>query len=80
MQEKEVKGKVIQILTEQLDIERDKCRGEARLIEDLGADDLDVVEIMMDLESEFGIEIEYEDAEEFKTVADVVKYMVGVVE
>lgn len=67
--------KVKGIVKEQLDVEEDKITPTANFIEDLGADSLDTVELVMALEEEFGVEIPDEDAENIKTVEDVVKYI-----
>jgi acyl carrier protein len=66
---------VKKIVQEQLDVEEDKITPDANFIEDLGADSLDTVELVMALEEEFGVEIPDEDAENIKTVEDVVKYI-----
>ena len=67
--------KVKSILAAQLDIEEDKITETTDIAEDLGADSLDVVELMMSIEEEFGIEIADEDARSFKPVSDVVSYI-----
>lgn len=67
--------KVKEILCEQLDVEEDKVTTEASIVEDLGADSLDVVDLVMSLEEEFDIEIPDEDVENIKTVGDMVKYI-----
>ncbi len=64
-----------EILAEQFDVEEDKITEETTLQEDLGADSLDVVEIIMSIEDEFQIEIPDEDAENIKTVGDIVSYI-----
>lgn len=69
--------KVKEMLCEQLDVEEDKVTPEASIIEDLGADSLDVVDMVMSLEEEFDVEIPDEDVEGMKTVGDVVKYIEG---
>jgi len=63
---------VQRLLVEGLSVEESKVTPEASLQEDLGADSLDAVELIMTLEEQFGIEIEAEQAEGLKTVADVV--------
>lgn len=70
-----VLDKVKSILASQLDIEENKITAATDIAEDLGADSLDVVELMMSIEEEFGIEIADEDARSFKTVSDVVSYI-----
>ncbi|MFT8887884.1 MAG: acyl carrier protein [Ethanoligenens sp.] len=67
--------KVKETLCEQLDVEEDKVTLEASIIDDLGADSLDVVDLIMSLEEEFEIEIPDEDVEHMKTVGDIVKYV-----
>ena len=63
------------ILVAQLDLDADKVTGEAGIAEDLGADSLDVVELLMAIEDEFGVEIPDEEIENIKTVDDLVKYI-----
>jgi acyl carrier protein len=67
--------KVKKIVEEQLDVEEDKITLKANFIDDLGADSLDTVELVMALEEEFEVEIPDEDAENIKTVQDVVNYI-----
>ena len=67
--------KVKEILSKQLEISVDEIQIENSLQEDLGADSLDVVEIVMALEDEFSIEIADEDTAKIKTVDDIVKYI-----
>lgn len=66
---------VAEILVDQLDVEKDKVTMEASIIDDLGADSLDVVDLIMSLEEEFGIEIPDDQVENMKTVGDIVKYI-----
>lgn len=65
--------KVKEIIVDQLDVEEDKVTLEASITEDLGADSLDVVDLVMSFEDEFGIEIPDEEVENVKTVGDIVK-------
>lgn len=65
--------KVRSIICDQLDLEEEKVTLEAAIIDDLGADSLDVVDLVMSFEEEFDIEIPDEMVEEIKTVGDVVK-------
>lgn len=65
--------KVKQLIASQLGISEDKITPDARLIEDLGADSLDTVEMLMTLEDEFGVSIPDEDAVKLKTVASIVE-------
>ncbi len=67
--------KVKKIIVDQLGIEEDKVKEESSFIDDLGADSLDIVELIMAFEEEFDIEIADEDAEKIKTVADVIHYL-----
>ena len=65
--------KIKTLLANQLGIKEDKIKLESKVLEDLGADSLDVVELLMTLEDEFGVEVGEEDAVKLKTVADIVK-------
>lgn len=67
--------KVRDIVIEQLGVEADEVTLESTFIDDLGADSLDIVELIMAFEEEFGIEIPDEAAEKIKTVQDVVTYI-----
>ena len=67
--------KVRDIVVEQLGVEADEVTIESTFIDDLGADSLDIVELIMAFEEEFGIEIPDEAAEKIKTVKDVVTYI-----
>lgn len=67
--------KVKEIIVEQLGVTPDEVTNEASFVEDLGADSLDTVELVMAFEEEFGIEISDEDAEKIKTVQDAVSYI-----
>jgi acyl carrier protein len=58
-----------------LGVERDKLTDDANFIEDLGADSLDIVELVMEFEKEFNIDIPDEDAEKLKTVGDAMAYL-----
>ena len=70
-----VEEKVKNIIVEQLGVEPDQVKPEAQFVNDLGADSLDTVELIMALEEEYDIEIPDEDAEKFQTVEDLVKYV-----
>ncbi len=63
------------VVVEQLSVDANEVKQESRFIEDLNADSLDVVELVMALEEKFSIEIPDEDAEKIKTVKDVVDYI-----
>lgn len=67
--------KVQEIVAEKLGIEKSKITMEASFIDDLGADSLDTVELIMKMEEDFGIEIPDEEAEKLKTVGSVVEYL-----
>jgi acyl carrier protein len=68
-------SKIKNIVVEQLGVEADKVKAEASFIDDLGADSLDIVELVMAMEEEFDMEIPDEAAEKLRTVGDVVKYL-----
>lgn len=68
-------NEVAEILVDQLDVEKDKVTMESSIIDDLGADSLDVVDLIMSLEEEFGVEIPDDQVENMKTVGDIVKYI-----
>jgi acyl carrier protein len=70
-----VEEKVKSIIAEQLGIKSEEITPTASFIDDLGADSLDTVELVMALEEEFGIEIPDEDAEKMTTVGDAIKYI-----
>jgi len=70
-----VEQKVKKIIVEQLGVEESQVQPEAKFIEDLGADSLDTVELVMALEEEFGLEIPDEQAEKILTVGDAVQYI-----
>lgn len=67
--------KVKQVIAEQLGVDESAVTMEASFVEDLGADSLDIVELIMGLESEFDIEIPDEDAEKISTVGDAYNYI-----
>jgi acyl carrier protein len=70
-----VQPKVKEVIVEQLGVDPERVKMEASFIDDLGADSLDIVELVMAMEEEFGIEIPDEDAEKLKTVSDVCTYL-----
>jgi len=70
-----VEEKVKSIIAEQLGVKAEEVTPGASFIDDLGADSLDTVELVMALEEEFGIEIPDEDAEKMSTVGDAIKYI-----
>jgi len=67
--------KIRDIVVEQLDVDADKVTLSASITEDLGADSLDVVDLVMSLEEEFDMEIPDEAVENIKTIGDIVKYI-----
>lgn len=71
----EIPGKIKEVIVEQLGVDAERVRSEASFIDDLGADSLDIVELVMAMEEEFDIEIPDEEAEKLKTVSDVVNYL-----
>ncbi len=73
--EKSIEQRVKTIITEQLGVNPDQVTPDAKFIEDLGADSLDTVELVMALEEEFGQEIPDEEAEKLQSVGDVIKYI-----
>jgi acyl carrier protein len=70
-----VEEKVKHIIVEQLGVDEDEVKAEASFVDDLGADSLDVVELVMALEEEFGLEISDEDAEKITTVKMAIEYI-----
>lgn len=75
MSQNDVFEKVKEIVSEQLSVEAEKIKSESNFIDDLGADSLDTVELIMALEEEFDIEIPDEDAEKITKVQDIVNYI-----
>jgi acyl carrier protein len=71
----DIEVRVKKIIAEQLGVEESQVSNEKAFVADLGADSLDTVELVMALEDEFGIEIPDEDAENAKTVEDVIRYI-----
>jgi acyl carrier protein len=67
--------KVKEIIAKELEVDVKQLTAEAKFIEDLGADSLDIVELVMALEEEFGVDIPDEDADKLKTVGDAMKYL-----
>ena len=70
-------AKVKDIIEKELGVEREKLTDGASFIEDLGADSLDIVELVMEFEKEFNIDIPDEDAERLRTVGDATAYLNG---
>jgi acyl carrier protein len=73
--EKTIEERVKDIVVEQLGVKPEQVTPEARILDDLGADSLDAVELTMAAEEEFHLEIPEEDAEKIKTVGDMVQYV-----
>ncbi len=71
----DIAEQVRRIIAEQLMVELDEVTDDASFIEDLGADSLDTVEMIMEIEDEFGIEIPDEDAEKIQTVGQAIEYV-----
>ena len=71
----DIESRVRDIIVNELGVEPSKVTGEASFVEDLGADSLDTVELVMAFEEEFGIEIPDEDAEKMETVGDAIAYL-----
>ncbi len=67
--------RVKEIIVKELEVSAQQLTPEAKFIEDLGADSLDIVELVMALEEEFGLDIPDEDAEKLKTVGDAMNYL-----
>ena len=67
--------KVKDIIVDELGVEREKLTPEASFIDDLGADSLDIVELVMEFEKEFNIDIPDEEAEKLRTVGDAIGYL-----
>lgn len=70
-----IQDKITEIIVEQLGVKPEEVTPEASFVDDLGADSLDTVELVMALEEEFGTEIPDEDAEKIQTVGDAVRYI-----
>jgi acyl carrier protein len=67
--------RVAEIIVEQLGVSREEIKPEASFIDDLGADSLDIVELVMAMEEMFDVEIPDDDAEKMQTIGDAVKYL-----
>ncbi|MDE2658153.1 MAG: acyl carrier protein [Verrucomicrobiota bacterium] len=75
MSDNSLADRIGKIIVEQLGVNEDQVKPEAKFIEDLGADSLDTVELVMALEEEFETEIPDEDAEKLQSVGDVIKFV-----
>jgi acyl carrier protein len=73
----DIKDKVIEIVCEQLNAKKDDVKMETSFINDLGADSLDTVELVMEFEERFDVEIPDSDAEKIRTIGDAVTYIHG---
>lgn len=71
----EILDRMKHIIANQLGIDEDEVTPEVSLMDDLGADSLDIVELIMDFEDEFDMEISDEDVEKIKTVQDIIDYI-----
>jgi acyl carrier protein len=71
----EIQESVVQIVCDQMGVSRDKVTPETSFVNDLGADSLDTVELVMEFEDEFDLTIPDEDAEKIQTVGDAIKYI-----
>ncbi|HDQ04465.1 MAG TPA: acyl carrier protein [Deltaproteobacteria bacterium] len=67
--------RVIKVVMEQLDVTKEECVPEASFIDDLGADSLDLVELIMEMEEAFGIEIADEELEKIRTIKDIIEFL-----
>ena len=77
MKLEEVQAKLKEIVMDRLNAEEEQIKPEASFVEDLGADSLDIVELIMGIEEEFDIEIPDEDAEKLTTVGEAMNYTLG---
>ena len=75
-----LEDRVSSIIVEQLGVTKEELAPRASFIDDLGADSLDIVELVMAMEEEFDIEIPDDDAEKIQTVKDVISYLKGKIE
>ena len=78
MSDGNIEAKVKEIIVEQLGVNADQVKPEAKMIEDLGADSLDAVELVMAIEEEFGIEVPDDEAEKLVAVSDITSYVTKV--
>ena len=77
MKKEEVMAKLVAIVSDRLDVEADQVTPEKTFVEDLGADSLDIVELIMGIEEEFDIEIPDEDAEKLTSVGEAMNYTIA---
>ncbi len=71
----DLQGRVTDLIVEQLGVSKDEIVMNASFIDDLGADSLDIVELVMSMEEEFDLEIPDEDAEKIQTIGDAIAYL-----
>ena len=76
MTEAEIKDKVYDFIVSNMGVNKDQIKMESKFSDDLGADSLDTVELIMELENEFGVQIPDEDAEKIGTVQQAIDYIV----
>jgi acyl carrier protein len=77
MQSEEIMSKLKELVIDRLNVEEDQIKPDASFVEDLGADSLDIVELIMGIEEEFDVEIPDEDAEKLTNVAQALAYVKG---
>jgi acyl carrier protein len=77
MQSEEIMAKLKELVIDRLNVEEDQIKPDASFVEDLGADSLDIVELIMGIEEEFDVEIPDEDAEKLTNVAEALAYVKG---
>jgi acyl carrier protein len=70
-----IEEKVIEIISQKLNLSKDQIKPEASFVDDLGADSLDLVELVMAMEEAFGMEVPDEEAEKLRTVKDAIEYI-----
>ena len=75
MAKEEIFDKLKELVVDQLGVEEDEVQMEASMQDDLGADSLDLVDLVMSVEEEFGVKVADEDLENIKTVGDIVNYI-----
>jgi len=71
----ELEGKVIELIIEQLNVTREQCVPEASFINDLGADSLDLMELIMEMEEQFGVSISDDELQNIRTVRNVIDFL-----
>jgi acyl carrier protein len=71
----ELEEKVAALIMEQLDVTREQCVPEASFIGDLGADSLDLIELIMEMEEHFGVEVSDDDLQNIRTIQDVIDFL-----